>query len=285
MSDNNQTVDYYIAPKESFDATADAIRAVTGENGEIEWKSNGFADALEIIPYKILERNLLANKDIYFETFSTIVTPYAFAYYPIKSVTISDSDKGTEIWDGRGNYCFFQSDLESFSASGLVKLNGEHFFENCTKLTSVSLPNAVEIHANTFQGDTNLELIALPSLDVLFTQTFYGCSKLHTIDLGQMTRGMIRNSIFSGCSKLTTLIIRKSDSPCVLSYATAFSNTPYANGGSGGEIYVPSLLIEDYKNATNWSVLNGYGTITWKPIEGSIYETQYADGTPVGGAS
>lgn len=49
MSDNNQTVDYYIAPKESFDATADAIRAVTGESGEIEWKSNGFADALENI--------------------------------------------------------------------------------------------------------------------------------------------------------------------------------------------------------------------------------------------
>lgn len=283
MSDNNQTVDYYIAPKESFEATADAIRAITSESGNIEWKQNGFADALEDFPQKLLDRSLLTNKDIVINEFSTNPKYYAFAYYPIKSVVINGT--GANAYNGNASYCFYQSSIESFSAPNFTRLNGDHFFENCTKLTSVSLPNAVDIHANTFQNATSLELIALPSLLTLYTSVFQGCSKLHTIDLGQMTNGMIRNSTFSGCSKLTTLIIRKTDSPCTLSYTTAFNNTPYANEGSGGEIYVPSSLVDDYKNATNWSVLNEYGTITWKSIEGSIYETQYADGTPVGGAS
>ena len=40
---------YYIAPKSSFDATADAIRAKTGSQAAIEWTEDGFADAIEDI--------------------------------------------------------------------------------------------------------------------------------------------------------------------------------------------------------------------------------------------
>lgn len=38
--------EYYIAPKSSFDATADAIRAKTGSQATIEWTEDGFADAI-----------------------------------------------------------------------------------------------------------------------------------------------------------------------------------------------------------------------------------------------
>lgn len=53
MSDNNQTVDYYIAPKESFEATANAIRAKSSSSDEIEWKSNGFADVVNALPVEV----------------------------------------------------------------------------------------------------------------------------------------------------------------------------------------------------------------------------------------
>ena len=42
--------EYYIAPKSSFDATADAIREKTGSQTTIEWTENGFADAVGAIP-------------------------------------------------------------------------------------------------------------------------------------------------------------------------------------------------------------------------------------------
>lgn len=38
----------------------------------------------------------------------------------------------------------------------------------------------------------------------------------------------------------------------------------------------------EYALNNNWSMVNGYGTITWRQIEGSEYEFNYADGTPIG---
>ena len=60
----------------------------------------------------------------------------------------------------------------------------------------------------------------------------------------------------------------------------AFNSTPFASGGTGGTIYIPETLYNhlgdgtalDYKSATNWSVIDAYGTITWAKIEGSPYE-------------
>lgn len=41
--------EYYIAPKSSFDATADAIREKTGSQATIKWTEDGFADAINAI--------------------------------------------------------------------------------------------------------------------------------------------------------------------------------------------------------------------------------------------
>ena len=52
------------------------------------------------------------------------------------------------------------------------------------------------------------------------------------------------------------------------------------SNGSGGTLYVPQALISTYQSATNWSTILGYANNQILPIEGSIYENQYADGTP-----
>ena len=77
------------------------------------------------------------------------------------------------------------------------------------------------------------------------------------------------------------MILRRS-SAVSLNNVGAFTGTPFDSGGVGGEIYVPSSLISTYQSATNWSTIDGYGTITWKAIEGSQYENYYADGTTIG---
>lgn len=95
-------------------------------------------------------------------------------------------------------------------------------------------------------------------------------------DIGSPTS--LGNTCFYGDSSLTTIIIRTSTVCAVTN--SIFGNTPFASGGSGGTIYIPETLYNhlgdgtslDYKAATNWSTYDGYGTITWAKIEGSIYE-------------
>ena len=56
---------------------------------------------------------------------------------------------------------------------------------------------------------------------------------------------------FSGCTKLTTLIIRRAGTSVTnLANVNAFENTPIANGT--GFVYVPASLIDTFKSATNW---------------------------------
>ena len=87
---------------------------------------------------------------------------------------------------------------------------------------------------------------------------------------------------------MNTLILR-SQTLVQIGGMDTFANTPFYSGKAGGTIYIPKMLYDhlgdgsaqDYKAATNWATYDGYGTITWAPIEGSIYETQYTDGTPI----
>lgn len=122
----------------------------------------------------------------------------------------------------------------------------------------------------------NLEQVAM------FASSVY----LTIVDLG--TR-LIPASTFLSCRALKTVILRLQEI-VDLDAVNAFNGSPYASGGSGGEIYIPKNLYDhlgdgsalDYKAAANWSTIDGYGTITWRQIEGSEYEFNYADGTPIG---
>ena len=54
---------------------------------------------------------------------------------------------------------------------------------------------------------------------------------------------------------LKTIILRKTGSVATLGNISAVQNTPFYTNGTGGEVYVPQALIEDYKVATTWATL------------------------------
>jgi hypothetical protein len=81
------------------------------------------------------------------------------------------------------------------------------------------------------------------------SQSFYSCTNLKHADCGQASS--IAAQAFNACTSFTELILRKSDAICTLSNVNAINNT--AIGKGTGYIYVPSVLIETYKTATNWS--------------------------------
>lgn len=178
------------------------------------------------------------------------------------------------------------------SVTGITMPNvtntGTNAFYNCDHVTSISLPSLRSSGVYALAGMKALTAIALPALTG-GTPNFFmsGDTALASADFGPSVNGL-SGQAFGSCSALRTVVLRRS-SAIVTCATNTFIGTPFASGGAGGTIYIPKALYDhlgdgtalDYKAATNWSALDGYGTITWAKIEGSIYETQYADGTPI----
>ena len=196
--------------------------------------------------------------------------------------------------------------LTTFENSEITNV-GRSGFAELRSLTSVSLPNAITIRYNGFNGCSNLVQYNLPNVTTLEQNSFGNCNKLphlvfpkvNTIPVncfiscwgasaGDFGATSIAANTFRSCERMNILILR-SKTLVPIGGMDTFANTPFYSGKAGGTIYIPKMLYDhlgdgsaqDYKAATNWATYDGYGTITWAPIEGSIYETQYADGTPI----
>ena len=159
-------------------------------------------------------------------------------------------------------YAMYQYDVgPDWTITGRnVTYMGQSAFRTCRYLTAAFFPNLSSANATGYQ----------------FNMPSTGTRKLHTVDWGKAN---LVGNLFNYCQNLKTLILRKT-MIATLPNVALFTGTPFANGGTGGTIYIPESLYDhlgdgsssDYQSATNWSTVHGYGTITWAKIEGSIYE-------------
>lgn len=156
-----------------------------------------------------------------------------------------ESDRITSV----SQYAFaYKSNLKNVSLPNL-KSSNTRVFSNCDSLVSLSIPN---MSGYTYQYMCAycgaLKTIDVRQASYVSSYSFYSCSNLTTLEFNRV--GTIATNAFNGCTKLATLILR-STSVVTLSGTSAFTGTKIA--GTGGYIYVPSSLIEDYKAASNWS--------------------------------
>ena len=160
-------------------------------------------------------------------------------------------------------------------------LSGDYVNDRITRLNSYCLayrsavctyhfPAVLSMVSYVFNSNTGATVIELPALTSLQGGNFAGCSSLKRVDLG-MVSSLGWSATFPNCTVLKELILRSS-SVAELGNVNFFNGTPFAQGGSGGRVYVPSALIESYQKATNWSALYGYGTCEFVALEGSDYE-------------
>ena len=142
---------------------------------------------------------------------------------------------------------------------------------------------------NTIADSPNIEVICIRGQTLgTSNQSLWNLKKMHTCDI-EYAHTRIDQNTFTNDTVLKTLVLRQSSHIPPLLNVNAFNGTPFASGGSGGDIYIPKSLYDhlgdgttlDYKAATNWATVDGYGTITWHSIEGGYYETHYADGTVI----
>ena len=137
---------------------------------------------------------------------------------------------------------------------------GQNAFRNCFYLTEAHFPQVSSYHNTSY----------------IFYMYAGSGRKLALLDWGVAN---VPGNFLVNCKSLTTLILRKT-SIATLANVGTLNGTPFASGGSGGTIYIPKSLYDhlgdggssDYKAASNWSTIDGYGTITSAKIEGSIYE-------------
>lgn len=146
--------------------------------------------------------------------------------------------------------------------------------------------NSAGIGMYAFYECPLITAVTIKSCNVVYASAFERCTGVTVVDYVPQNQFFSRNNILKNCSSLNTLVLRKT-SISYMSNVNTLSGTPFASGGTGGTIYIPESLYNhlgdgtssDYKAATNWSIYEGYGTITWAKIEGSQYENYYADGT------
>lgn len=175
--------------------------------------------------------------------------------------------------------------LEYFDFPELTTCGGWAFYGIGKNGSAIHLPKLASCDSNGMMEASKLGIVVLPVFTTLKIAAFNNSSLLTAVDTGATNIG---HNVFANCNVLSTVILR-STSLVTLGNVTAFNNNTFKSGGTGGTIYIPKALYDhlgdgtslDYKAATNWSTVDGYGTITWKAIEGSQYENYYADDTAI----
>ena len=189
-----------------------------------------------------------------------------------RTLTEYSNSRVTEV----GDYAFYyNTTLKSISLPNTTKIKS-NAFNGCTALETIDFPNFIYMSGgNNFKGCSALKQVILPSYGIdtktpMGIPSFNSCTALELLDVKNPLN--IPNGSLGGCKNLKTLILRREINPTSLVNVGAFTNTPFASGGTGGTVYVPASLIESYKTATNWSTLYTVGTCNFVAIEGSEYE-------------
>lgn len=201
-------------------------------------------------------------------------------YYNSQIYTISGNSELEEIdlrnlLELRNNYVLYNNrkvkkiNIESLNLLSLATYAFQYLGSNVVEKFGIYAKSLSSMTDSSYAfANTGAYYVSLPTLrKVSNVQNLFTLStNLKIVDIGFINLNNCYN-MFLNCAKFDTLILR-SNTVQTLSSTSYFTGTPFATDGTGGTVYCPQALIEDYKVATNWSGLN----VTFVPLEGSIYE-------------
>lgn len=177
----------------------------------------------------------------------------------------------------------FQSkSIQRITLPNITKLSNYAF--RYSKLTGIYTDDFPKLAMNGgwgFQGCTDLVFAVLKACNNIQISSFSGCTSLTVLDVGNPTLDgySLQQSSLNGASALNKIVLRYKN-VMQIQNLNAFTGTPFSSNGAGGTIYVPQSLLSAYQENSAWSTVLGYNANNQiLSIEGSIYETQYADGT------
>ena len=170
-----------------------------------------------------------------------------------KIATITKGDNGTltfsesksmpiTIADATINdYAFYNNTL--LVKADLSHANiGNRAFLYCTALTTVNLPNLVDIGEGTFTGCNALTAISIPKIVSIGNFSFYSCPALPSISLPN-TITSINTTAFLACSKLTSITIdRAQDAISGAPWGAPNATVTWTGTNQGGDIMTQKTI-------------------------------------------
>ena len=150
----------------------------------------------------------------------------------------------------------YKSTTVSVEVGELCTSIGDYAFNNCSGLTSITIPNSVtSISEGAFQGCASLTSITIPGVTSIGSDAFNNCSGLTSITIPNSVTS-IGDYAFENCSGLTSITIPNSVTSIgdyafnycksltsITSLATTaptISNNTFQNVKTGGTLHVPS---------------------------------------------
>lgn len=177
----------------------------------------------------------------------TLIDSYAFG--TCANLTKVEFPNCTEIYQGAFSGCTNLSQI-SFPNCSII---GAGAFSGCTNLPHVSFPNCSIIRANVFFSCTNLSQASFPNCLSVSGYAFRRCTNLGAIWLP--TCKFISNHVFSDCYNLSSIYLTNVSS--VPTTGTNFTQSTIVS--SAIYAYVPQSLVEDFRAASYWSLINIVG--------------------------
>lgn len=288
----------YIVDSADLTSVANAIRTKGGTSEQLAFPA-GFVSAVQAIPGGVtptgtkqisITANGTTTEDVtnYASAEITVNVPSSGDYVaddwvkmakPTGAITITSSGGQPPAYSLYGRTGITEVNLPnatSLAKNGLNGLKGNYV---------LNAPNVTGVNTTAISDSTGLRYLVLPKATYVNANgnSTGVTSNLLGVDLGGTpTSSGLGTYAFQNHTKLATIVLR-SNSVWKLSAINSLSNTLFASGKAGGTLYVPQAMIASYQAATNWSTILGYGSgaqNSIQAIEGSIYETAYADGTP-----
>ena len=138
----------------------------------------------------------------------------AYEYYN-SEISYSDNYDGTVTVVAAGTSIESATIPSYINGKKVTEIDG---FENCKYMTSVTIPNTVEIISySTFRNCSSLKSVTIPnSVKKIYADAFYGCSSLESITIPSSV-SIIEDGAFENCTKLKKVVIN--NGPTLIGYS------------------------------------------------------------------
>lgn len=275
----------YVVSDTTLTSVANAIRTKGGTSAQLEWPDEFISAIGAISGGSDTLTDLLNNTMTTLEYNGTASIPQDFAKDKTSLTSVSMPNV-TTIGANAFNGCI---NVATYNFSNLTTLGAFGFYKfGAGVLTTMHLSKLTTGETNYnfgYMGTSAKPVtLVLPSVVSLGTDAFRG-GYFDAVDIGP-NLAEFNNRTFYSMGKMDAIILRKADGLVTLTNTNSISSLTSAT-----TIYIPKALYDhlgdgsasDYKAATNWTTKAT--TVTWACIEGSQYETAYADGTTIMGVS
>ena len=266
-------------------SVANAIRAKGGASGSLAFPAD-FVSAIEAISGGgglNLDDFLSRTAPVGAISLPSTTRFFGFAFFNDNVITSVSAPSLTRIGDSDFRNCnslesvympelLYAVNTNKADVTSISNTDSCVAFGYCNSLKTVHLPKLLKAGQDMFFqcGFSATEydaIIVLPSVELLGNRAFRQ-GKFKAIDLGPSYQRVYNDSFYGGTYDV--VILRSA------TLVTAATRDAVRNIRT---LYVPSALVSDYATATNWATDASLRTVL--PIEGSIYENAYADGTPI----